>query len=115
MEKLAVITKFCGESIGPDHVRTVYAGEEDFTQTHLEQKNILLFGSHESGKNEIIDAFCNIIYGITFDSLIRYKIANERFDSSIKDNSIVKYVFYGTKFQFIPVIIDIPDIGDPKG
>uniref|UniRef100_A0AC34FNM2 RNA polymerase II-associated factor 1 homolog n=1 Tax=Panagrolaimus sp. ES5 TaxID=591445 RepID=A0AC34FNM2_9BILA len=113
MENLPIETKFCGESIGPDNVRTVFAGEEDFGQTSKtgsEQKSIILIGSQESGKSEIIDAFCNIFYGITFDSPIRYKIANERFDSSITDISIVKYVFYGTKFSYIPVIIDIPDI-----
>uniref|UniRef100_A0AC35GAL8 G domain-containing protein n=1 Tax=Panagrolaimus sp. PS1159 TaxID=55785 RepID=A0AC35GAL8_9BILA len=110
MENLPIQTKFCGESIGPDNVRTVFAGEEDFGQSGQEQKSLILIGSHESGKSAIIDAFCNIFYGITFDSAIRYKISNERFDSSIKDISIVKYVFYGTKFPFIPVIIDIPDI-----
>uniref|UniRef100_A0A7E4UZS1 RNA polymerase II-associated factor 1 homolog n=1 Tax=Panagrellus redivivus TaxID=6233 RepID=A0A7E4UZS1_PANRE len=115
--KLPQVSKFAGESISPDNVRTVLVGSENpllgnnYFRTQ-EQCTILLVGLNGAPKSQLIDALCNVFYGIDYKTPFRAIIANAQFDSSTPCKTITKYVFAGTRFSFQPVLIDIPDVGD---
>ncbi|KAE9550734.1 hypothetical protein FO519_006056 [Halicephalobus sp. NKZ332] len=94
--------------------QTVYAGDEEINRNQTE-KTILLIGPSGARKDKLIDFICNVVYGVNFENDYRFRIANTRFDSTTPQKTITKYVFYGSRFSYRPVVIDTPDIGDSSG
>ncbi|KAH7728787.1 hypothetical protein AAVH_03157 [Aphelenchoides avenae] len=113
-EDLPVVNVFAGESFATtDDVRTVYAlASED--SNRRESRAIVLLGPSSAGKSSLIDFMCNFFYGAQFLSPIRYRIANERFDSTTPPKKIVRYVFNGTSQNFQPILVDTPEVGEVR-
>jgi GTP-binding protein EngB required for normal cell division len=110
-DELPVVNVFAGESFGTDDTRCVYALASEDTQKR-ESRVIVLVGPSNAGKSALIDFMCNFFYGAQFVSPIRYRIANEQFDSSTPPKAVIKYVFNGTAMPFQFIIVDTPNFGD---
>ena len=86
----------------------------------LNESKVLLFcGQSGVGKTTFINAFLNIILGVSYDDKFRFKLIVEKQTENGQTESQTSEInfYYIEKTEIYPsfVIIDTPGIGDTKG
>ena len=74
------------------------------------ERVLVLIGAADSGKETLINGLANYLFGVKFNSGIRFKLVASEDSGSI--NSVIVYTFYSTVLDYTLTVISTPEFGD---